>query len=217
MTAPRTPRGKDATAEETIGVRRAIIMSESPLMRAGLRWLMHDRGVQVVAGLDRWEGLIVRARATAVQLVVAAPVASATEALFRALDDLPPGCAAVVLLAVPGFRIQARAVMSRYEVVCLPLDVGRDELHSGMRRALQGNGSNLSLEELTTGPHGTLTAREQEVLRELAHGKSNHAIAETLWVSNDTVKSHLRRIYRKLGVTTRSEAVALYIGQLGRP
>jgi DNA-binding CsgD family transcriptional regulator len=186
-------------------------------MRAGLQWLMPDRGVHVVAGLDRWEGLMVRARATAAQLVVAAPVASATEALFRGLDDLPPGCAAVVLLAVPGFRIQAHAVTSRYDVVCLPLDVWRHELHAGMRRALQGNGSNVSLEELTTGPHGTLTAREHEVLRELVHGKSNQAIAETLWVTTDTVKSHLRRIYRKLGVTSRSEAVALYIGQLGRP
>ena len=62
-----------------------------------------------------------------------------------------------------------------------------------------------------------LTAREQEVLRELAQGKSNRDIAESLWVSDDTVKSHLRRIYRKLGVGTRAEAVALYIGQLGKP
>jgi DNA-binding CsgD family transcriptional regulator len=55
------------------------------------------------------------------------------------------------------------------------------------------------------------------VLRELAQGKTNRKIADALWVSEDTVKSHLRRTYRKLGVGTRAEAVALYVGQLGSP
>ena len=199
-----------------IGVRRAILLSDSPVMRAGLRSMMPNRGVQVVAELDRWERLLDRARTTAAQIVVAAPVESAADDLFRTLDALPRGCAAVVLLAVPGFRIQAHALTSRYDVVCLPLNVERDELHAGLRKALQGNGD-LTVAELATGPQGTLTAREQDVLRELAQGKSNRDIAESLWVSDDTVKSHLRRIYRKLGVGTRAEAVALYIGQLGKP
>ena len=71
------------------------------------------------------------------------------------------------------------------------------------------------IEEICTGARGTLSHREQEVLRELAQGKSNREIAETLWLAEDTIKSHLRRVYRKLGVGSRAEAVALYIGQVG--
>jgi len=51
-----------------------------------------------------------------------------------------------------------------------------------------------------------LTAREREVLRLLARGLSNAQIAEELIVSLLTVKAHLRSIYSKLGVTSRSAA-----------
>jgi DNA-binding NarL/FixJ family response regulator len=73
----------------------------------------------------------------------------------------------------------------------------------------------LSVEELCAGPGGVLSVREQDVLRELAHGVPNRVIAERLYVSPDTVKTHLQKIYRKLGVRTRAEAVALYVGELG--
>jgi DNA-binding NarL/FixJ family response regulator len=54
-------------------------------------------------------------------------------------------------------------------------------------------------------PHG-LTAREVDVLRLLAQGFTNAQIAEALVVSLLTVKAHLRSIYSKLGVTSRSAA-----------
>jgi LuxR family transcriptional regulator, maltose regulon positive regulatory protein len=53
-----------------------------------------------------------------------------------------------------------------------------------------------------------LTARELEVLRLLAAGKSNQAIARQLVVTLDTVKSHVGRILAKLGAANRTEAVA---------
>jgi DNA-binding NarL/FixJ family response regulator len=53
-----------------------------------------------------------------------------------------------------------------------------------------------------------LTRREQEVLEELAAGRSTREIADRLIVSIPTVKSHQSSIYRKLGVGNRSEAVA---------
>ena len=53
-----------------------------------------------------------------------------------------------------------------------------------------------------------LSQREQDVLRALAAGLDNHAIADRLFVSHDTVRSHIVRIYRKLGVATREDAVA---------
>lgn len=55
-----------------------------------------------------------------------------------------------------------------------------------------------------------LTARENEIFELVACGHANAAIAQRLFVSEGTVKSHLRRIYRKLGVGTRAEAAAAY-------
>ena len=53
-----------------------------------------------------------------------------------------------------------------------------------------------------------LTSRENEVLRELVRGARNSEIAATLGISERTVKSHLKSIFQKLGVESRSEAVA---------
>jgi DNA-binding NarL/FixJ family response regulator len=53
-----------------------------------------------------------------------------------------------------------------------------------------------------------LTTRQAEVLRLVAIGGSNRDIGDQLGVSSRTVQKHLERIYRTLGVTTRSEAAA---------
>jgi DNA-binding NarL/FixJ family response regulator len=51
-----------------------------------------------------------------------------------------------------------------------------------------------------------LTRRELEILELVAEGKSNSDVAKELWVTEPTVKFHLSNIYRKLGVTNRTEA-----------
>lgn len=53
-----------------------------------------------------------------------------------------------------------------------------------------------------------LSAREKEVLSELCKGKSYKMVAESLFISQDTVRTHIRNIYRKLEVNSKSEAVA---------
>lgn len=58
-----------------------------------------------------------------------------------------------------------------------------------------------------------LTKRETQVLNELCKGKSYKSIAETLFVSEDTVHFHIKNIYRKLQVHSKSEAVAKAIKQ----
>ena len=53
---------------------------------------------------------------------------------------------------------------------------------------------------------GGLTRRELEILRLVAEGHSNSQLARMLWVTEQTVKFHLSNIYRKLGVSNRTEA-----------
>jgi DNA-binding CsgD family transcriptional regulator len=62
---------------------------------------------------------------------------------------------------------------------------------------------------------GLLTRRELDVLRLLADGNSNKAIAEALVISDGTVKFHVNSILRKLRVANRAEAVARYLRLLG--
>ena len=58
-------------------------------------------------------------------------------------------------------------------------------------------------------PRPSLTEREREILAQLAHGVGNRDIARALFISEATVKTHLGRIYAKLGVDTRTAAVAV--------
>jgi DNA-binding NarL/FixJ family response regulator len=56
-------------------------------------------------------------------------------------------------------------------------------------------------------PVAALTRREHDVLVELARGRSYRAMARTLFVSENTVKSHVTAVYRKLGVDRRIDAI----------
>ena len=54
-----------------------------------------------------------------------------------------------------------------------------------------------------------LTKREIEVLIGMSHGRSNAQIGAELYLSEDTVKTHARRLFRKLGANDRAQAVAI--------
>lgn len=54
-----------------------------------------------------------------------------------------------------------------------------------------------------------LTKRELEVLTGMSHGRSNAQIGADLFLSEDTVKTHARRLFRKLGASDRAQAVAI--------
>jgi DNA-binding NarL/FixJ family response regulator len=58
-------------------------------------------------------------------------------------------------------------------------------------------------------PRLGITQRESDVLRAIVDGLNNRAVAEKLFISEDTVKTHVRSIFRNLSVTDRSQAVAL--------
>jgi DNA-binding CsgD family transcriptional regulator len=79
-------------------------------------------------------------------------------------------------------------------------DSGRDEGRAD---------PNTTIKELTT-----LSMREQEVLSRVALGSSNREIAEKLFISEHTVKNHMTNIFQKLGVSDRSQLIAM-VYQLG--
>lgn len=58
-----------------------------------------------------------------------------------------------------------------------------------------------------------LTKRELEVLAGMSHGRSNAQIGADLYLSEDTVKTHARRLFRKLGAADRAQAVAIGLRQ----
>ncbi|GIG67333.1 helix-turn-helix transcriptional regulator [Phytomonospora endophytica] len=73
------------------------------------------------------------------------------------------------------------------------------QLQAGMRSA--------STQALEPNAKSPLTERQQEILVELSQGRTMPEIASRLFVSTDTVKTHLRRIYRVLGAANGSNAV----------
>lgn len=66
-----------------------------------------------------------------------------------------------------------------------------------------------ALAERLTHPQESLSAREIEILTALASGASNRELAQQLFISEATVKTHLVHIYQKLGVDNRTAAVGV--------
>lgn len=112
-------------------------------------------------------------------------------------------------------------------------DATPEDLEQAIKVAMSGGGNVLSprviqnlFESVEEGapengaagprPHGTLTQRETDILALLVEGRSNRDISRALFLSEKTVKAHLAAIFRKLGVTNRTQAamaaVAMGIG-----
>ncbi len=91
-------------------------------------------------------------------------------------------------------------------------DASREELTALVTQALsdasaRGTGPRARRPAAAGGP--ALTERELQVLRGMSRGRSNSEIGRELYLSEDTVKTHARRIFRKLGAADRAQAVAL--------
>jgi len=76
----------------------------------------------------------------------------------------------------------------------------------GLRKDLEAILREAFVSEQRHGEVANLTAREVEILKKVAEGQSNADIAESLWVTEQTVKFHLSNVYRKLGVANRTQA-----------
>jgi DNA-binding NarL/FixJ family response regulator len=110
-------------------------------------------------------------------------------------------------------------------------DATPEDLSQAINVALSGGGNVLSprviqnlFEDVESGSQNghagrrsefNLTQRENDILALLAEGRSNRQIAQSLFLSEKTVKAHLAAIFRKLGVTNRTQAAMVAVQQMG--
>ncbi|OBH15995.1 response regulator transcription factor [Mycolicibacter terrae] len=85
---------------------------------------------------------------------------------------------------------------------------GETVIDPGLAARAAGTAARLQRDEFWPGARQGLTQRESEILGYMVSGLSNRGIATKLVIGDETVKSHLRSIYRKLGVSDRTGAVA---------
>ncbi|MBO1752292.1 response regulator transcription factor [Actinotalea sp. BY-33] len=179
------------------------------------------------------EELLALARKSAPALVLLdshLPGAGPIEALRR-LRTLGAS-AVVIMLAVPGDEITLDRAIALGARGYLAPDVDRSELAAVAAHSLSGTvvprqggpvaaptgsaegpraeGLAPVLPLRTTAPNGLeLTKRELEVLTGMSNGRSNAQIGADLFLSEDTVKTHARRLFRKVGAADRAQAVAI--------
>jgi DNA-binding NarL/FixJ family response regulator len=138
-----------------------------------------------------------------------------------------------VRTAHPGVRVVLLTVYDDEHYLFQALRVGASgyilkrvdaaELIVHLRRAMEGetvidpalagrlalSAARINAGEVWPGAHLGLTQRESEVLSLLVAGHSNKAVAARLVISEDTVKSHIRGLYRKLEVSDRAGAISV--------
>lgn len=199
----------------------AVVVDPLPLFRAGAVAALSVGGVPVLgeaAHLPMGIELVERTRAT-VLLVGGASVTEATQAVSAL-----PSCAVVVLMSQPsrdelvemlgtgvaGFALRS---LTPEELVATV------ETAASKATSLDGASEPVFMPVLVgvgpgeerPGPAGeepVFTPKEREILAQLARGASNKRIAEALYVTPATVKTHLAHIYAKLGARGRHEALS---------
>lgn len=165
-------------------VRQAASLAEALASlddRVGL--VLLDLGLPDASGLDAVRA--VRAHAPGARIVVVSA------------DDRPETVRAAIDLGASGF---------------VPKQADSRQLLQALSAALEG-GVTLPPTLLATWPGGVaepavdLTPRQLDVLRLLVDGHSNKLICRTLGLSESSVKTHLEAVYRRLGVSNRTQAV----------
>ena len=118
----------------------------------------------------------------------------------------------VVILSVSTDAELIRSAMKRGAAAYIVKSVNPADLPSALRQVVEGTFYSVAgLPELLGNGESQqddagLTERELAILKAAAQGLSNAAIAKELWLSQQTVKFHLTNVYRKLGVSNRTEA-----------
>ncbi|MGI5880055.1 MAG: response regulator [Syntrophomonadaceae bacterium] len=196
---------------------RVIIADDHALVREGIRRLLElDPNIQVVTEVGDGQGAINMARRERPQIVLMDVNMPGTDGLTATR---------VIKREMPQIKIIALTIYEDDEVVDMVKagvsayvlkDVAGSELIDTIYKVMAGEvvihprvASRL-VRELTKVERRQdqvrLTRREYDVLALLVKGNSNKDIAETMFISEKTVKNHLTSIFRKLGVKDRTQA-----------
>ena len=187
---------------------KVLIIDDHPLMRRGIQQLVElEEGFEVVGGAGNGsEGIIL-------DLNMKGLSGLDTLKALRA-EDVD---ARIVILTVSDAKNDIFTLINAGADGYLLKDTEPDTLLSQLKRIAQGEVilsdsiKNLLLERQSSqSPIDSLTDREIDVLRLVATGLSNKQIAGQLFISEETVKVHIRNLLRKLNVHSRVAATVLY-------
>ncbi|MHB8339887.1 MAG: response regulator transcription factor [Mycobacteriales bacterium] len=196
-----------------------LICDDHRLVREGLRTFVAGvPGVDRVATAARGEEVLARYPGEHPDLIlmdIRMPGLGGLETTRRLLRSHP--AALVLMLTAADDRDAAATAISYGARGFLHKDVSHEELCAAVASALAGEellvpsmrrAMTSRADQRPGDPALTLTERELQVLQGMSQGRSNAEIGRSLYLSEDTVKTHARRLFRKLGVNDRAQAVA---------
>ncbi|MBN9223663.1 MAG: DNA-binding response regulator [Microbacterium sp. SCN 70-27] len=199
-----------------MSVLRVMLVDDHPIVRAGMRSLFPAGGdVDVVGEASTGEEAITLARHLHPDVVLCDLRLGAgidgveTTRQLRALNAPP----AVVILTTFDRDAEILGAVEAGAAGYLLKDTPAEQITAAIRDAAAGRvvlspELTARMVQVMRTPRVKLTERELEVLRLLESGASNREIAKTLFVTEATVKTHLVHVFDKLGVDSRSRAVA---------
>ncbi|MDP9330742.1 MAG: response regulator transcription factor [Actinomycetota bacterium] len=204
---------------------RALIVDDHPVTREGLRTALElSKDVIVVVGeASSGEEAIEQARDLTPDVVfmdVRMPGMDGIEATRRIRQAAPS--TKVILITIDESRGAISEAIQAGVSGYLLKDTSPDALVDAARNAVEGNAvihpqlTKTFIEEIRLGeaesPTTTpLSKREREILQKVADGSTTRQVATDLGISPHTVKTHLERIFEKLGANDRAQAVAIAI------
>ena len=204
-----------------------LIADDHPVVRQGLQVLLSvTDDIEVVGeAADGGQAVALAAELDpdVILLDLKLPVMDGI-AVLRELRDSGRGARALVLTSAPDRSLVSLAVQAG-AAGFLYKDVDPDALVRAIRSVHDGHtllapeAAGSLLRSGAAAPVqgiGALTAREREVLAQIADGRSNREIARLLRVSEKTVKTHVSSVLAKLGVADRTQAALLAVRQLER-
>ena len=196
---------------------RAVVVDQWALVRIGIAAVLTGRGIEVVAEAEHGRQGIADLRATGADLLVLGNHLDrpALDVVTEAASLTPPP--KVALLLTNPNRAEVAALLAAGADALLVRSAAGEDLADALDRIDRGERVIapallpllVGAVNLSDAPADSLlTSKEREVLAALAAGRSNQEIAEALFVTRATVKTHLAHIYAKLEAKDRHEAVA---------
>jgi DNA-binding NarL/FixJ family response regulator len=205
----------------------AVVVDEWELMTAGISGVLAPLGVNTVATARDSRSGIKAARQHRADIVVLGTCADrAVGGALRSARHLSPRPRVFLLVSSAESADLAQLLADGADAL-LVRSAGLDELISAFERAVAGERvvapallpSLLGAVPTKPSPEAKtlLSRRERDVLAQIAQGRTNREIAAELFLGEETVKSHLSRLYTKLDASNRRDAVsrALSLGLLG--